>query len=161
VGINVPMGDRSSDYSAGHSAGVLLGVHTGFPISFNGEFNVEFLNPSETMTDYMFSPLVHLGSPRREIVFGPKVGAYRYSLRKENGSSEPDHYTASGFAIGFNFGAFVPLGPMAIGGLVSYTLRDSSEVCSKSSYSSENTCTDYGHDFPPGATFDLSIALLF
>ena len=133
LGLNAPVGAGSDAYSAGVRLGALLGWHVNPMFSINGELNIDVMNiksdktygsPSEVFVDFAFSPLFHFGGPMLEVVIGPKLGFFDESFSYSDsyyGTSSSS--SGSGISYGFNAGVFVPLGNMAIGGLLNFTGR--------------------------------------
>jgi hypothetical protein len=100
-------------------------------LSLNGELAFDVMNiksdpyyssPTEVFADFTFSPLFHFGGPGLEIVVGPKLGFFdeSFSYSDTYGSSSS---STSGVSYGFNAGVFIPLGNIAIGGLLNFTGR--------------------------------------
>jgi len=134
LGLNVPVGDTSNILSTGFRLGGLMGGMVGPFLSLNGELTIDFLNPKNTSSgisvtevefDLAFSPLFHLRLPMLEIVVGPKIGIFALSgsMTDNTGYYADTSYNGSGVVWGLNSGAFIPIGRMAIGGLLSYTVR--------------------------------------
>ena len=135
LGVNVPIGTGGS-FDTGYRGGVLLGWHGSTVLSLNGEFTIDVLNPSsrygpgssESMEDVLFSPLLHFGGEGIEGFIGPKIGGFA-SSSTANFQSTSLHTSEQGVAYGFNFGAAIPAGAVAIGGLVSLVVRHPTHVC--------------------------------
>lgn len=125
-------------YSAGLRAGALLGVHIGPFLSLNGEFGVDIMNPdagetyngtadrSEASFDFTLSPLFHFGVPNLELAVGPKIGWFTFggSSRESDGGRGPSYeleYHGHGIGYGATAGAFVPVGRVALGGVLGFT----------------------------------------
>ena len=90
---------------------------------------------TDVVVDITFSPLFHIPLPMLEIVLGPKLGLFGESISiSDSYSGTSSSGSASGLAYGFNAGVFVPLGNIAIGGLLNYTRRNYAG-CSDSSSS--------------------------
>jgi len=137
-------------YSPSLHVGALLGVHFGPFLSLNGECGLDLMNPdagetyngtahrSEASFDFALSPLFHFGVPNVEFAVGPKIGWFTFEGSSElsdggRGSTYTLDYDGHGMGYGFNAGAFVPLGRMAMGGLLSFTGHSfSSFDCSSS-----------------------------
>ncbi len=128
----------SEGYSAGLRAGALLGVHIGPFLSLNGEVGVDIMNPDvgETYTgtadraeasfDFTLSPLFHFGVPKVQLAVGPKIGWFTFvgSSRESDASRGPSYtleYDGHGIGYGVTAGAFVPIGRVALGGILSFT----------------------------------------
>ena len=147
-GFNFPVGDASDVYSTGVRLGGLMGGYLGSHFSLNGELSIDIMNPDADFTEVLLalslSPLFHFGPPRLDFVIGPRLGYYVDSMTV---SSDGTDYTQTykGLAYGFNGGAFVQLGRIWLGGLLSFTLHDPSEYCySRSGY--DEQCDDVDGD---------------
>jgi len=166
VGINLPWSDNSGDYTNGISAGALFGVHLNSRFSLNGELNVEFMNPNgygrpaEQIVDYTVSPLVHFGSSQRHIVIGMKLGGFSFTRTEYDADSYAEEFSASGLVWGFNVGGFIPIGPIAVGGLVSLIFRRFSNNCSSLSGATGFVCNNGDSIAPASDTLDVSLAML-
>ena len=125
-------------YSPGLRVGALLGVHIGPFLSLNGELGVDIMNPdagetyngtadrAEASRDFTLSPLFHFGVPNVEFAVGPKIGWFTFagSSRQSDAGRGPSYtleYDGHGMGYGVNAGAFVPIGRMALGGIISFT----------------------------------------
>jgi len=144
------VGQYSDGYSTGLRMGALLGVHIGPFLSLNGELGVDVMNPNagdtytgtadrtEASFDLTLSPLFHFGVPDVEFAVGPKIGWFTFagSSRLSDGDRGPSYtldYGGHGIVYGFTAGAFVPIGRMALGGILSFTGHDFSGFhCSNS-----------------------------
>jgi hypothetical protein len=168
LGLNVPVGASSDVFSAGLRLGTLFGWHVGPMISLNGEFNIDVMNvksfsggssPTDVTVDFAFSPLYHIALPQLEIVVGPKLGFFGESM-----SYTDDYYgttlsgSGSGFAYGLNAGVFVPLGNIALGGLLNFTVRSYSSCDSNSN---TNSNSDFCIDGSDVKIFGFSGAMIF
>jgi hypothetical protein len=166
MGLNVPTGDAADVYSAGFRLGALFGWHMGTALSLNGEFNIDVMNvktisgynnPTDVTVDFAFSPLYHVALPQLEIVVGPKLGFFGESMTyKEDYYGTSYSGSGSGFAYGLNAGVFIPLGNIALGGLLNLTIRNYSS-CSTSS----NSDSDFCIDGPDVKIFGFSGAMIF
>jgi hypothetical protein len=143
LGFNVPTGSSSDWASTGLRLGGIFGLNVGPFLSLNGELTIDLLNmntvPGVSATgaevDFTFSPLFHFDIPGLEFVVGPKLGFFDYSATQSQSGYSDVTYSGSGLAYGVNAGVFVPLGRIAIGGLLNYTSRH---------FSNSNACdTDY------------------
>jgi hypothetical protein len=162
LGLNVPTGTWSDGNDAGLRLGGIFGVNLPPFLSLNGELTIDILNPkvgSAAIVDLTFSPLFHFGLPQVQFVAGPKIGFFGYSW---SGSSSGYDLSASGsgIAYGVNAGVFVPLGRLAIGGLINFTSHHFTSAC-------ENDYTtgyveDCSYSKPPDANFfGITGALLY
>jgi hypothetical protein len=144
LGLNFPVGDTSDGLSTGFRLGGFMGGMAGPFLSLNGELTLDILNPKNTPSgmsitalefDFAFSPFFHLSLPMLEIVVGPKLGLFVYgeTVSYSSGNYSDSSYSGSGAVLGLNSGAFIPIGRMAIGGLLSYTIRKFASCDSSSS----------------------------
>ncbi len=131
-------GDKSRVSNGGLRMGAIIGWHVSPRLSVNGEVGLAALEFKENTTrardvdtgfllEYGLAPLFHQGAPKLEIVVGPKLGRFRYSL-PEAPYGEP-FSRSLGWTYGVNVGAFAPLQSMAIGGLLSYTVNRATTIC--------------------------------
>lgn len=135
VGFATPVASASDKYGTGFRIGSLLGWHMNRQLSINVEFTFDGLRPKGSLSDVSdgaidssFSPLFHLPIGKLELVVGPKIGFYEENLSyTTNGMSY--NYSSKGLMFGFNMGALVGIGSIAIGGLFSYTGRYYSSWC--------------------------------
>jgi hypothetical protein len=153
IGIASHQEANSSDLGPGFMIGAILGGRLNPMISLNGELRVDALNvktsqlPSGTdvsafEVDIAFSPLFHVPFPQGEFVVGPKLGLFVGAQTVSYGGSEVETDSASGLMGGVNAGVFFDVGPkLAIGGLVSFTVRDIGSTCSTPTGGSQ-TCND-------------------
>jgi hypothetical protein len=139
IGINMPLGDQSDYYSTGLRLGGLFGLNFNQLMSFNGELSIDILNPDtssgtsmiDVLVDFSFSPLFHFGTPQVQFVVGPKLGYFAESISVSTDYSD-DSSSGNGWSYGFNAGVFLPLGRVAIGGLLNYTGHHYSTWCENS-----------------------------
>jgi hypothetical protein len=146
VGMNVFAGKGILDDGAaglslslgpGLRLGGMIGVHATPWISVNGELTVDFMNTDDQYGYWVtggrrfvlsLSPLLHVAANSTgsvEAVLGPKLGM-RY-LSMSSHSSET--LSAKGYMVGLNAGVFVRGGTVMLGGLISFELSRTSEVC--------------------------------
>ena len=140
IGLSSTVGQYSDGYFPGLRVGALLGVHVGPLLSLNGELGVDIMNPNagntytgtadrtEAFFDFTLSPLFHFGVPNLEFAVGPKIGWFNFvgSSRASDGGRGHSYtldYNGHGIVYGFTAGAFVPVGRMALGGILSFTGR--------------------------------------
>jgi hypothetical protein len=153
IGVQIPVGDYGDSYDPGLRLGTLLGGHMSPMLSLNGELTIDVLNMKNTgsadvtavMVDMVFSPLFHFGTDVFEAFVGPKIGAFGFALTAKVSGQEFKE-TAQGVAYGLNAGFGIPVGNMAIGGLVSWVGRHASKACSKSPNQSEKCDNSPGGD---------------
>jgi hypothetical protein len=138
-GLVAPEGsDKSIQAKPGFRMGGMLGWHLSPRLSMNGEINLSVLRfEADTangddevgfLFDYALSPLYHIGARNLEVILGPKLGRFRYSLPDARYGDAPLS-RSTGWSYGLNFGILAPLQSMAIGGLVSFTSNHATEIC--------------------------------
>ena len=109
--------------------------------------------------DLAFSPLFHAPIGTGEFVIGPKLGAFAAADTLTYGGTEVQTISASGYVVGFNTGVFFDVSPaVALGGMISFSIRDATKVCVK--YGGVESCdstTNYNSEkvlgFHAGAMF--------
>jgi hypothetical protein len=154
IGIASHEESNSSDLGPGLTIGAILGGRLNPMISLNGELRIDVLNvktsslPANTdisgafELDLAFSPLFHVPFPQGEFVVGPKLGLFLGGETVNYGGAEVETDTVSGLMGGVNAGVFFDVGPkMAIGGMLSFTVRDIGSVCSTPTGGSQS-CND-------------------
>jgi hypothetical protein len=155
--------DKAQRSKPGYRMGGVLGWHLAPKLSLNGEVNLSVLRFEADTTngeadagflfDYALSPLFHIGAPTLEVVIGPKLGRFRYSLPEGRYGDDPLS-ESSGWSYGLNFGILAPLQSMAIGGLVSFTSNHATEVCDPSCHARTSSVGDLH-------TLTVSFAMLY
>ncbi len=137
IGVNVPVGDTSNSVSTGLRLGGIFGFNMGPFLSLNGELTIDVLNLDSTAgvsatgaeVDLAFSPLFHIDLPALELVVGPKLGFFAMSATYSESGYPDSTMSGNGLAYGVNAGVFIPLGRIAIGGLLNFTGRSYSSAC--------------------------------
>jgi hypothetical protein len=131
IGVHTHTGNTGEGLDPGLTIGALLGGRLNQSFSLNGELRIDFLNVDNSdanivQADVAFSPLFHAPvSPTAEFVVGPKIGGYGLA-----GDAAGVDYSESGLSAGFNAGMFFAVSPTtSLGGMLSFTIRDPSEVC--------------------------------
>lgn len=171
LGLSLPVGSNSGRYTTGHNFGAMIGIHLTRGFSLSTDINVDYMSPgplaTETQTDFTLGPLFQSSGARHFWVLGVKLGAFNIT-RSVGGAATNRYretsetsYSNSGFVWGVTFGGFVPVGPVALGGLARITARYLSSNCDEDS---ENTiCHDGGSTgiSPALTTINLSAAALF
>jgi hypothetical protein len=135
LGVNIPVGSTSDGYSTGLRLGGIFGFNVNQFLSLNGELTIDILNAdspagvstSAAEVDFTFSPFFHFDIPGLEFVVGPKLGFFGFSATQSQSGYSDVTASGSGLAYGVNAGVFIPLGRIAIGGLLNYTGRHFSE----------------------------------
>lgn len=168
LGLSYPVGSHSDSYATGHNFGAMIGIHLTRGFSLTTEINVDYMSPgplaTETQTDFTLGPLFQSSGARHFWVLGVKLGAFKIirsvSGEASNGADEGESYSNSGFVWGVTFGGFVPVGPVALGGLARITARYLSGNCDKDT---DRTICNEGRDgiSPALTTLNLSVAALF
>jgi hypothetical protein len=149
LGLNIPVGDSGEGIDPGLRLGALMGGHVIPELSLNGELAIDVLNLKDSgdvtavMVDVMFSPLFHFATPQVEILVGPRLGGFGYSLSSSGSSASG---SMSGLSYGFNLGIAIPVGNIAVGGMLTYTGRHATEVCYTSSSGNESCSSDFEMD---------------
>lgn len=166
LGLNVPLGSTSDEADAGLRLGGIFGFNLPPFLSLNGELTMDFVNlkasnASDWIFDLTFSPLFHLGTPQLQFVVGPKFGffgeSYNYTY-----SGYDRTISGSGLAYGFNAGIFVPIGRMALGGLINFTTHHYSRLCENDAYTGYvDSCADSSMMPDDVKLFGISGALLY
>src|SRR5262245_15066346 len=142
IGIESHQGDSGEALNTGFILGALLGGRINPQFSINGELRFDVLNPKgsppagtdETALEFdlAFSPLFHAPLGAGEFVIGPKLGAFAAADTPTYGGTEVQPIGASGYVVGFNTGAFFDVSPgVALGGMISFSIRDATKVCLK------------------------------
>jgi hypothetical protein len=169
IGVNVPVGVSSNGDSTGLRLGGIFGFNVGQFLSLNGELTVDILNldggsgvsASGAMVDFTFSPFFHFNVPGLEFVVGPKLGFFDTSSTYSQSGYQDSTYSGSGLAYGFNAGVFIPLGRIAIGGLINFTGRSYSSYCQNDSYTNYYQVCGDASGGPDDKFFGFSAALMY
>jgi hypothetical protein len=151
LGFESHRGNTGQGLSAGFIMGALLGGRISPNFSLNGELRLDVLNPDTAGSgvdvtiielDLAVSPLFHVPFRGGEFVVGPKLGLFVGADSLSYGGIEQQSDTATGYVAGVNSGVFFDVSRrVALGGLVSFSVRDASRVCTTISGGSEN-CRD-------------------
>src|SRR5262249_5518045 len=105
-------------------------------------------------------PLFHVPFQQGEFVVGPKLGAYGFSYSTMVSGVEEFKGNASGYAAGFNTGVFFNISPqVALGGMLSFTLRKPTKECN-TMYGYTEVC-DSTTDFPSEKVLGIHGGALF
>lgn len=140
LGLQSFQGSNGSGLNPGLRAGAFVGRYVKRRWSLNGQAEVDILNPNEQassagvgasaqMLGVAFSPLVHLGNGKAELVAGPKLGGWIQRKHLTAGCSLLD-VTLEGWTLGANVGVFTPVSPsMLFGGMLSLEVRDVLHAC--------------------------------
>lgn len=156
LGLNVPVGTAGDHYDAGFRVGAILGGIVMPWLSLNGEIALDIMNPKNVPSEYdvsvvffdvTFSPLAHFGTDAVQFFVGPKLGIFGFGTSASYAGATSTG-SASGGVYGLNGGFAIPIGNMAVGGLLSFTGRHATRSCSTPSGGSE-TC----NDSPSGGDF--------
>jgi hypothetical protein len=116
--------------------GAILGLHVGAHLSVNGELGFDVVKPGASSSgsdslgllfEYAFSPLLHADIPGAELVLGPKLGRFSYSM--DDGRSSSVSVDSRGWSYGINFAVLFPVQTMAIGLQLSFTGLHTTEIC--------------------------------
>ena len=169
LGISSLQGTTGENNGAGFLLGALLGGRINPMLSLNGEVRFDILNPKNVNSGYdvgeaefalSFSPLFHAPFPQGEFVIGPKLGIFGYALEAKYGGQTVDKVSASGLELGANAGVFFNISPtVALGGILSFTVRDPSKVC-ETVYGYAEQCND-STDFDSQKVLGIHAGALF
>jgi hypothetical protein len=141
IGAHTVQGIAADGYGAGFRLGALLGVRVTPAVSLNVELATNFLSPKDDPAlpgvhtsghDFTaaFAPLFHGRAENFEVVVGPKLGLWTAGLETTVPGSTPDKASLTGWALGFNLGAFVGVGDyVALGALISYQASVLGQSC--------------------------------
>jgi len=139
IGTESHTGSSGAAYNPGFIIGALIGGRLNPAFSLNGELRADILSlkgvPQNekweaSEFDFAFSPLFHVQFPAGEFVVGPKLGIFGYEERDSINGTETHKQTWSGVTYGVNAGVFLAVSRiMSLGGMLSYTVRDPSQVC--------------------------------
>lgn len=168
IGVASHRGDEGSGLGPGFVIGSLLGGRINPMFSINGEIRIDVLNPKnvpsgEDVTavevDLALSPLYHVPITSGEIVVGPKIGLFGGAAKGSFGGQSASAWV-SGLSLGLNGGAFFDVSPqVALGGMLSFTLRDPHKECQTLPGSSE--ICDSSTDFTSEKVLALHAGALF
>jgi hypothetical protein len=156
AGAHTIQGIVADDYDAGPRFGALFGAHAAPFLSLNLELAMDLLSPkvqpgtptrgldvSGQDFTIAFSPLFHASSGIGEFVVGPKLGFWGSGIDVTQAGAETIQLSQTGWAFGFNMGAFAGMADQAaIGALVSYQMTHLSQSCLRSSISGMCTSAD-------------------
>ena len=114
-----------------------MGAFAGPFLSINGELSIDIENPDTgpgesalgALLALSFSPLFHFGPRMLDIVVGPRLGFFADSRTYSSDYTGDDTYSGSGYLAGFQTGAFISLGRIYLGGLLSVTAHKYTESC--------------------------------
>jgi hypothetical protein len=155
LGLNIPIGKSGDSAGPGFRIGTLLGGHVIPELSLNGEIALDVMNiknvpngvsDTAVMVDVVFSPLFHVQLDQLEFVVGPRLGAAIMAESASSGSQSASA-SATGLGYGLNIGIAIPVGSLAVGGMMTYTGRHFTEYCITPSGGSEQCGDVTGDDF--------------
>src|SRR4051812_19555660 len=168
IGIASHQGSEGDGLGPGFVIGGLLGGRVGPNFSINGELRFDVLNPKNVGSgvdvtalelDFALSPLFHMPFPNGEFILGPKLGVYALDYQVRYGGVDGGSSSASGFVYGFNSGVFFDVGPhSALGGLLTFAVRDPSTACSTPAGGSESCISG---DYVAAKVLGFQFAALF
>jgi hypothetical protein len=140
VGVHSFQGSNGSGLNPGLRVGAFVGRYVKRIWSLNGQAELDVLNPNDTassagvdasaqMIGVTFSPLVHLGNGKTELVAGPKLGGWIQRKHLAAGTTSVDA-TLEGWTVGANAGVFTAASPSKrFGGMLSLEVRDILHAC--------------------------------
>ncbi len=162
-------GNSGALYEPGFMVGALVGGRLNPSFSLNAELRIDTVNFRNVPAgerweanefDLDFSPLFHVPFAAGEFVVGPKLGFAGYQEHDTDGGLETFSQHWSGLSVGFNAGVFFAVSRfMSLGGLLSFTARDPSEVCTKTLSQVVEDCRTA--DYQAEKVFGFHAAALF
>ena len=173
LGVATQTGEQGQRYSSGGIFGAIVGGRLNRAFSLNGELRLDSLDfrnvPSTTAAsgtelDIGFSPLFHAQFATGEFLIGPKLSFFThqesYTGFDINGFYTEYHEDWTGWSVGVNTGLFFAVSRfMSLGGMVSYTLRMPTEVCTRMDFSTIEDCQS--GDYPAANVLGFHAAALF
>ncbi len=168
IGLESHQGNSGSDLGTGFVIGGLLGGRVNPMFSINGELRLDVLNPKNVPSgaditvievDLAFSPLFHVPFPNGEFVIGPKLGIFAGAASASYGGQDAGSTSTSGLMGGVNSGVFFDISPkVALGGMLSFTVRDPGESCATPPGGSESCVSG---DYPSEKVLSFHAGAMF
>jgi hypothetical protein len=172
LGVATQTGELGRRYSSGAIFGALIGGRLNQAFSLNGELRIDTLDfrnvpstqaASGSELDIGFSPLFHAQFASGEFLIGPKLAFFThqesYTGFDINGFYTEYHEDWTGWSTGVNAGVFFAVSRvMSLGGMVSYSLRLPTEVCTRTDFSVEDCQSG---DYPSVNVLGFHAAALF
>jgi len=143
LGVNVFQGDSEINALFGIivrpslRAGAMAGFYVHPQLSLNAELTIDVVrielnnsgsdlaSPGKRGT-LAFSPLVHIPTvDDLELVVGPKLGLWMMSFDTHTSAT----WNMRGYLLGINVGAYLDMGAVSVGGLLSYESATSTRIC--------------------------------
>jgi hypothetical protein len=155
LGINLPVGTGSDNHWFGTNLGLLVGWKTAGRASLNAQLSLDSLDihsasqgpkPEEKYTDIALAPLFHIETTKAILVFGPTLGFFHHTVWQSD--SDGTKLSSRGLSVGLNLGIFVPLGRIALGGVLNGRLH-------------QTTRSDGWEKRQDGSTLGLAGAVMF
>jgi hypothetical protein len=155
TGFETHAGDTGRDWGPGFMLGGILGGRINPQFSINGELRFDILNPKNVNPgfdvtalelDLALSPLFHVPIPNGEFIVGPKLGIFAQAVNVVYQGANYGTESVSGYVAGINSGVFFDVSrSVAIGGMLSLSLRDPRRYCTTPDGGSES-CIDVTGD---------------
>jgi hypothetical protein len=155
TGFETHTGNSGADLGPGFILGGILGGRINPQFSINGELRFDVLNPKNVSAgvdvtalelDLAVSPLFHVPFQNGEFVVGPKLGIFAAAMNSTYGGVDYGTSSASGYVAGVNSGVFFDVSrSVALGGMLSFSIRDPNRACFTPAGGSES-CVDGSYD---------------
>lgn len=138
VGVNTFQEETAQSLSPGLRLAGLVGGHVSNAVSLGGTLTFDWMNwdlpsgydASSFIFEAAFTPLFHAGDSRAEFVVGPALGVWMRSFDAHSAATgNMASSTARGLSLGGNFGLFVPVSTVRVGGMFSFMFRDPTSAC--------------------------------
>jgi hypothetical protein len=139
TGFETHTGDTGRGLGPGFIIGGIMGGRINPNFSINGELRFDVLNPNNVSAgsdvtalelDLAVSPLFHVPLGNAEFVVGPKLGIFAAAQNTTYGGVDYGTDSASGYVVGVNSGFFFDVSrAVALGGMLSLSIRDPNRVC--------------------------------
>jgi hypothetical protein len=143
----------ADDYSVGQRLGLFVGWNASPGLAFNAELTMDALDanslaatskPSDKLVAIAGSFHARRYASRAMWVFGPSLGYF--TRDRWTYDTSPRHASSRGFTLGLMVGAFIPVGPVALGGLASIRHYKPTRTCETSSTNRAKTCNGWDDD---------------
>jgi hypothetical protein len=148
-------GTTGENFGPGFMLGGILGGRLNPQFSINGELRFDILNPKNVNAGYdvtaleldlALSPLFHVPFQNGEFIVGPKLGIFAQAVDVAYGGQSVGTESLSGYVAGINSGVFFDVSrSVAIGGMLSLSVRDPRRYCETPTGGSES-CVDVTGD---------------
>jgi hypothetical protein len=115
--------------------------------------------PEEKYTDIALAPLFHIETAKAIVVLGPKLGVFHHTIWQHD--SDGTKLSSRGLSVGFNVGIFVPLGRIALGGVLNGRLHTTTRSCSTYDFNNVEDCEGSEERGQGGGMLGLAGAVMF